>query len=74
MKKIILLLCILCSSLLFSGCYSWYESKIDMDTKTPKINLNYLLYKEKEITSLEPPKQIIVSQGRYNNVIKIHWD
>ena len=74
MKKIILLLCILCSSLLFSGCYSWYESKIDMDTKTPKINLNDLLYKEKEITSLEPPKQIIVSQGRYNNVIKIHWD
>ncbi len=56
------------------SCYSWYDSKIDMDTKTPKINLGELFYKEKEITSLSTPNQLIVSKGVYSGTIKLHWD
>ena len=57
-----------------SACYSWYDSKIGMDTKTPKNNLNDLFYKEKEITGLDVPKQLFVSQGMYSGTVKLHWD
>ena len=57
-----------------SSCYSWYENKVDMDTTTPKINLGELFYKEKEITSLTIPNQLIVSKGVYSGTIKLHWD
>ncbi len=69
---------VLCSLLLFclslGGCYSWYDSKVAMDTKTPKINLGDLFFKEKEITELAVPKQLFVSQGKYSGTIKLHWD
>ena len=45
-----------------------------MDTTTPKINLGELFYKEKEITSLTIPNQLIVSKGVYSGTIKLHWD
>ena len=57
-----------------TACYSWYEDKIDMDTTTPKTNLGDLLYKEIEITSLDAPKQLIVSKGIYSGTVKLHWD
>ena len=56
------------------SCYSWYESKIDMDSKTPKISLGDFLYNEPEITSLTVPNQLIVSKGVYSGTIKLHWD
>lgn len=59
---------------LFTGCYSWFEEKVPMDNKTQKINLNDLMYKEKPVTSLETPSQLIVSQGMYGSAIKLHWD
>ena len=65
-------LLVLCLNL--SACYSWYDSKIGMDTKTPKNNLNDLFYKEKEITGLDVPKQLFVSQGMYSGTVKLHWD
>jgi len=74
-KKIFKILVTSCLTLLlFTGCYSWYESKVNMDSTTPKMNLGDLFYREKEITALEAPKQILVSQGKFNNIIKIHWD
>ena len=73
MKKIAFLLIILCG-LLNLSCYSWYEDKINMDTKTQKFSLWELMYKEPEITVLDPPKQLIVSKGMYNGSIKLHWD
>ena len=45
-----------------------------MDKDTPKINLGELFYKEKEITALDIPTQIIVSKGKYSGTIKLHWD
>lgn len=74
MKKFNFILAALLMSLFFTACYSWYDEKIPMDTKTPKINLGDLLYKEKEITSLASPKQLIVSQGMYAKSIKLRWD
>ena len=74
MKKAFVLLSSLLVSLFFCSCYTWYDEKIPMDTTTPKINLEDLLYKEKEITSLEAPKQLLVSQGMYGNSIKLRWD
>ena len=73
MKKIAFLLIILCG-LLNLSCYSWYEDKINMDTKTQKFSLWELMYKEPEITVLDAPKQLIVSKGMYNGSIKLHWD
>ena len=74
MKKLLKIFAILCISLVFSGCYSWFEDKVVMDTDTQRINLGELLYQEKPITSLDPPTQVLVSQGQYSGVIKIHWD
>ena len=74
MKKAFIFLLILLTSLFFTSCYTWYEEKIPMDTKTPKINLGDLFYKEKPVTSLETPKQLLVSQGMYGNSIKLRWD
>ena len=74
MKKNYLLLISLSTSILFSSCYSWFENKVDMDANTPKMNLGELLYEEEEITSLTAPTQIIVSQGRYCDKMKVHWN
>ena len=74
MKKLFKVLTILCTSLLFTSCYTWFEEQVKMDTEKPRINLGDLLYQEKPITSLNPPTQLLVSQGSYSNEIKIHWD
>lgn len=69
-----LLTLVLAATVLFSSCYTWYEEKIPMDTKTTKINLNDFLYVEKPVTSLDSPSQLIVSQGSYSGTIKLHWN
>ena len=74
MKKVFILFSIILVSLLISSCYTWYDEKIPMDTTTTKINLGDLFYKEKEVTSLETPKQLLVSQGMYGNSIKLRWN
>ena len=58
MKKFYFILAALLMSLFFTACYSWYDEKIPMDTKTPKINLGDLLYKKiikkrRHMTSLQ---------------------
>ena len=45
-----------------------------MDIEKSRINLVDLFYKEEEITSLNAPRQVLVSQGMYSGEIKIHWD
>lgn len=73
-KKSILLVSILGLSLAFTGCYSWFENKISMDTEMGRISLGDLLYQEPELTSLTAPTQVLVSQGKYSGTIKLHWD
>ncbi len=73
MKKIFLLI-ITTATFLLSSCYTWYDEKIPMDIKTSKNNLDDLFYKEPVITSLDTPIQIIVSQGKYSDSIKLHWN
>lgn len=73
-KKITALLCGALLCLTLGGCYTWYDSKIDMDTQTPKSNLSDLFFKEKEITELSVPKQLLVSKGMFSGTIKLHWD
>lgn len=73
MKRLTFLMLVL-FGLLNLSCYSWYEEKINMDTSTPKYSLWELMYKEAEITSLDSPKQLIVSKGMYSGAIKLHWD
>ncbi len=74
LKKIIFSSALAITSLFLTSCYSWYDEKIPMDTKTQKINLSDLLYAEKPVTALEAPAQLIVSQGKYGGVIKLHWN
>ena len=74
LKSAVFSVIVLYCSLMLCTCYSWYEDKIDMDTKTPKSSLEDLLFKEKEITSLTAPVQLIVSKGVYSGSIKLHWD
>ena len=64
---------LLCSVFIFTGCYTWFENKIDMDTETPQISLTDFLYEAPKITNLDPPEQLIVSQGLYSGIIKLHW-
>ncbi len=73
-KKSLLPVFILGLSFNFTGCYSWFENKIAMDTEKSRINLGDLLYQEPELTSLSTPTQVLVSQGKYSGTIKIHWD
>lgn len=73
-KKSTFLVFMLGLSLSFTGCYSWFENKIPMDTETGRISLGDLLYQEPELTALSSPTQVLVSQGKYSGLIKIHWD
>ena len=64
---------LLCSVFIFTSCYTWFEDKIRMDTETPQISLTDFLYEAPKITNLDPPEQLIVSQGLYSGIIKLHW-
>lgn len=74
MKKLLCVFTVMFTALLFTGCYSWFENKISMDTETGRISLGDFLYQEPELTSLSAPTQVLVSQGLYSGTIKIHWD
>ena len=71
---IVLSLFVILAGVVNLSCYSWYDEKIKMDTKTQKSSLWDLVYREPEITTLESPKQLIVSKGMYSGTIKLHWD
>ena len=73
MKRFLRTAAILISAVLFSGCYSWFETKIPMDEDTKVISLADLMYEPSRITALNPPKQVLVSQGLYSGAIKISW-
>lgn len=70
----IILTALLACALSNISCYSWYEDKIDMDTQTAKSNLEDLFYIETPVTSLNAPKQLLVSKGAYSGTVKLHWD
>jgi len=74
MKKLTLFLILNFSLLiLFTSCYTWYESKVPMDSDTEQASLADFFYQKPEITSLEAPTQVIASQGLYKDTIKLRW-
>lgn len=64
---------LLCSAFIFTSCYSWYEEKVDLDNKTTQVSLADFLYEPEKITNLDSPDQLIVSQGMYSGIVKLHW-
>lgn len=64
---------LLCSLFVYTSCYIWFENRISMDTETPQISLTDFLYEPHKITNLDPPEQLMVSQGMYSGIIKLHW-
>ncbi|MCR5437250.1 MAG: hypothetical protein K6E97_09340 [Treponema sp.] len=73
MKRFLRTAAVLIFAVLFSGCYSWFENKISMSEETKNISLEDFLYEPGRITSLNPPEQVLVSQGLYSGSIKISW-
>lgn len=61
-------------SVSFTSCYSWFESKVKMNTEASQTSLNEFLYKEDTITELSAPSQVLASQGLYSGSIKVHWN
>lgn len=74
LTSIILTALLAACALSSTSCYSWYEDKIDMDKQTSKSNLEDLFYLETPVTSLDAPKQLLVSKGVYSGTVKLHWD
>lgn len=70
MKKIYTLI-ILLSSILFFGCYTWFQNEIKMDSKTPQTSLHNFLYEEPKITILDSPSEIYASKGEFSRSIKL---
>lgn len=71
--KIILNSSFLIFNFLFTSCYTWWESKSTLDTKTTPGTLLDFLYRKPEITSLEAPQQVIASAGMYKDTVKLRW-
>lgn len=59
--------------LLLTGCYTWWQGKVDMDYVTEQANLADFFYVAPVITSLDSPLQVLASQGLYKDTIKIRW-
>jgi len=64
---------ILWSTLLFTGCYSWWQEKIDINQENSTSSLSDFLYDAPKISELSVPEQLIVSQGMYSGIVKLHW-
>ena len=56
-----------------TSCYSWFESKVSMDTTSTTANLATLLVRSSDIEQLDTPSQIFVSQGMYAGKILVSW-
>lgn len=74
MKKTQLLIALFSISILFSSCYTWYETRIPMDNSSSHKTLSDLFFIPKKITSLKAPTQVMASQGLYSGIIKINWN
>lgn len=71
--KLILNSSFLILNFLFTSCYTWFENKVGMDTKTPQTNLGDFLKEEEKITSLDTPTQVLASKGLYADSVKLTW-
>lgn len=72
LKKYILPLFIITYSLFITSCYSWYETKVPM-TEPSTDSLNDLFENNVEVTLLEAPQQLFVSQGANSGTIDLSW-
>ena len=70
MKRFLKTSALLISAVLFSGCYTWFETKTPMGGDSKIISLEDLMYEPSRITALNPPEQVLVSQGLYSGSIK----
>ncbi len=64
---------ILVISMLMTGCYQLFQSKIPMTHQKPGVSLGDILIDEVKTTKLEAPVQIFVSEGLSPNTIRISW-
>ncbi len=72
LKNIFTLSC-MAFPILLTGCYTWWQGKVDMDNVTEQANLADFFYVAPVITSLDSPLQVLASQGLYKDTIKIRW-
>ncbi len=61
------------STLLLTSCADWFENRIAMDISTRATNLAALVVQKQEITQLDAPAQIFVSQAESSSMIYISW-
>ena len=59
--------------IIFSSCAQMFQSKLPMGSES-NITIDELFKTEVEISQLETPKQVFVSQGQNPTQILISWD
>lgn len=68
------LLPVLLSSLLFSSCYSFFQSQLNMSTGKNTGSLSDMIGFKEDSTRLPAPDQLVVSQSDYQDKILIRWN
>ena len=76
MKKSILVktAAALLSAVLFASCADMFQERVAMQPTTNGVTLTSLFVKTVEISKLDAPSQIFVTNGEYNNKIIITWE
>lgn len=71
--KHFILLLIIAGTFALTSCYQLFQSKIPMTHDKSGVSLSDIFEEEKKIEKLNKPAQIFVSQGLYNDTIRISW-
>ena len=72
--KLIKLFPVVLSLFLYSSCYSFFQSPLNMSTGKKQGNLSEMIGFKEESTLLPAPDQLVVSQSDYQDRIIIRWN
>ena len=72
-KQTLVLSALLATTFTLSSCAQMFQSKLPMEFGS-NTTLGTLFEKEDEISQLETPKQVFVSQGQSSSQILLSWD
>lgn len=56
-----------------SGCYAFFQNKVNMDINSAGGSISDLLVPAEKITKLETPGQVYASQGMFSDKILVSW-
>ena len=72
-KYALVLTSLVFATFMLSSCYSWFESKVQMDTTSKTATVAKLLSRSSTVEKLDTPSQIFVSKAEYAGSVLISW-